>query len=227
MKFCFGGRRYSRRALKKMGAVVSGEVFVQRSVTVFRGAKLEGPCIVRGNSVLCEGCEVGAFSCVNDSFIGRGAILRASTAEGARVGENSTVGPYAFLRGGAVIGNNCRIGDFVEVKNAKLAEGCKAAHLSYIGDADIGAGCNIGCGVVFANYDGAKKHKSRVGEGCFIGCNCNIVAPISIENGAYIAAGTTVTRDVAAGELCVGRARQRAVPQGAEGRYVYGNILRN
>ncbi len=222
MDICKRRARYSRRALKKLGASVCGDVFVERSVTVWRGAKLCGPCVVTGKSVLCEGSAVLPFSHVSDSFVGRGAVVRASALSDARVGEGSTVGPFACLRAGAVVGKNCRVGDFVEIKNATLGEGCKAAHLSYIGDAKLGRRVNVGCGAVFANYDGAVKSASTVGDGCFIGCNCNIVAPVCLAEGVYVAAGTTVTRDLESGDFCIGRCREKVKPHGAEGRYKDG-----
>lgn len=229
MRSVFAKRRagYSRRALRRLGAEVCGDVFVEKSVTVWRGARLFGPCVVTGKSVLCEGCAVLPFCHISDSFVGRGAVVRASSLQGARVGEGSTVGPYACLRAGAAVGKNCRVGDFVEIKNATLGEGCKAAHLSYIGDAALGSRVNVGCGTVFANYDGAKKSRSVVGDGCFIGCNCNIVAPVSLGEGAYIAAGTTVTRDLESGDFCIGRCREKIRPHGAEGRYADGQVLRD
>ena len=229
MKFCFteNGAAYSLRALKRMGALVRGDVYVEKSVKVWRGAKLCGPCVVTGESVLCEGCAVLPFSHISDSFIGRNAVIRASTLEDARVGENSTVGPYAYLRCGAKVGGGCRVGDFVEVKNAVLGDGTKAAHLSYIGDAVLGKKVNVGCGVVFANYDGQKKQQSQIGDGAFIGCNCNIVAPVCLADGVYVAAGTTVTRDLQQGDFCIGRCREKVKPHAAEGRYKDGQILRD
>ena len=108
----------------------------------------------------------------------------------------------------SVIGDGCRVGDYVEVKNSILRDGVKAAHLAYIGDAEVGEGTNIGCGTVFANYDGKFKHRTEVGKNVFVGCNANLIAPIKVGDGAFIAGGSTVTDDVPAGEICFGRARQ-------------------
>ena len=220
-----GGKEkfYSKRRLKRLGVQVCGKgVLVARSVKVWKGAALFGPCIVTGDSTLCEGCSIHPFSQVKDSFIGRGTAVRASVVEGARVAENCTLGPFCYLRGGADIAKGCRIGDFVEIKSSTLGEGCKAAHHAYIGDAVLGSGVNVGCGTVFANYDGKVKSRSRVGDGCFIGANCNIIAPVSIGRGAYIAAGTTVSRDVKEFALCIGRLHEKSKPRGAEGRYKNG-----
>ena len=217
------GAYYSARKLKKLGARLGGcGIMVERTVKIGRGVSLFGPCIVSGKTELKSDSRVLAFSRVEDSVIGRGASVSSSTVVCSEVGENSAVGPYAYLRGGAKVGKDCRVGDFVEIKNSSLGNGSKVAHHAYIGDADVGIGVNIGCGVVFANYDGKVKARTTVGDHCFIGCNCNIVAPVHIGGGAYIAAGTTVTQNVAERELCIGRARQSAIKDGAEGRYKNG-----
>jgi len=125
-----------------------------------------------------------------------------------RIGAGSTIGPFARLRGGAEIGPDCRIGNFVEMKKARLAEGAKAAHLAYIGDAEVGPGANIGAGVVTCNYDGVAKHQTRIEAGAFIGTNASLVAPVTIGEGAYVATGSVVTEDVAPDALAIARSRQ-------------------
>ena len=124
------------------------------------------------------------------------------------VGENTTVGPYAYLRPNSNIGNNVKIGDFVEVKNATIGDGSKASHHSYIGDADVGENVNIGCGVVFVNYDGSTKARVEVGDNVFLGCNSNLVSPLKINSNSYIAAGSTITDEVKENSLAIARARQ-------------------
>lgn len=171
---------------------------------------------ILGDSVIGENAVLYPGNIVEDSAVGRGAKLTASVLRGARVGAGCEVGPYAHLRPGAEVGEGCRIGNFVEVKNAALGAGTKVAHLTYIGDAAVGPRCNIGCGVVFCNYDGRQKHRTAVGEGCFIGSNVNLVAPLSVGEGSFIAAGTTVTEDVPAGSFVIGRARQSAKARGEE-----------
>lgn len=222
MLFKARGKNYSRRALKKLGVTAEGCVIVSRTAKLGRGAVLCGPCIVSGESHICAGAHILPFSHIEDSFVGAGATVRASTVIGSEVGENSSVGPYAYLRGGAKVGRGCRVGDFVEIKNSALGDGSKAAHHAYIGDAEVGAQVNIGCGVVFANYDGKVKAKTKVGDGCFIGSNCNIVAPVTLGAGAYVAAGTTLTRDLQPLDFCIGRGREKVKPQGAAGRYKNG-----
>ena len=138
-----------------------------------------------------------------------GAHIRAfSHLEGAHVAQGAVVGPYARLRPGAEIQENAKIGNFVEVKNAQIAEGAKVNHLSYIGDASVGSGANIGAGTITCNYDGVLKHRTEIGEGAFIGSNSLLVAPVTIGDGAYTATGSVITNDVPAGDLAIGRARQ-------------------
>ena len=115
---------------------------------------------------------------------------------------------FAYLRPGSKVGAGCRIGDFVELKNAVIGDGTKVPHLTYVGDAQIGERANIGCGVVFVNYDGHKKHRTTVGDGAFIGCNTNLVAPVTVGRGAYTAAGSTITEDVPEDALAIARCRQ-------------------
>lgn len=138
-----------------------------------------------------------------------GAVIHAfSHLEGAHVGRNVSVGPFARLRPGADLGDNSRVGNFVELKEARLGEGAKANHLSYIGDASVGADANIGAGTIFCNYDGAAKHRSDVGKGAFVGSNSALVSPVKIGDGAYVATGSVITEDVPADALVFGRARQ-------------------
>jgi bifunctional UDP-N-acetylglucosamine pyrophosphorylase/glucosamine-1-phosphate N-acetyltransferase len=139
----------------------------------------------------------------------RGAEIRAfSHLEGADVGEGAIVGPFARLRPGAQLGENAHVGNFVEVKNATLGKGAKANHLTYLGDASVGAGSNLGAGTITCNYDGVNKHKTEIGEGVFIGSDSTLVAPVKIGDGAYVAAGSAITEDVEPDALAFGRARQ-------------------
>lgn len=142
-----------------------------------------------------------------------GAVIHAfSHLEGARVGQGASIGPYARLRPGTVLGEGVRIGNFVETKNAVLGTGAKANHLTYLGDAEVGAGANIGAGTITCNYDGFFKYRTRIGEGAFVGSNSALVAPVSIGQGAIVAAGSVVTRDVEPGALGLARARQESKP---------------
>ena len=151
-------------------------------------------------------------SYIKNTRIGKGVVIRHSDVEDAEIMDEAIVGPYARLRPGAVICKGAKIGNFVEVKNATVGKGTKVSHLAYVGDADIGAGCNIGCGVIFVNYNGKSKARSTVGDGAFIGSNANIIAPVKIEGGSYIAAGTTVCEDVSADDFVIGRPRATKKP---------------
>ena len=177
------------------------------------------PCVVLEGSVeIGENCTIGQNSRIKDSVIGEGTSVQSSVIIESRVGDGTSVGPFAYLRPGSDIGNGCKVGDFVEVKNSKMGDGAKASHLTYIGDSDVGERVNLGCGVVFVNYDGSKKYRSVVEDGAFIGCNVNLVSPVHVGREAYIAAGSTITRDVPGGALHVARAEGRTIEGWVEKR---------
>ena len=173
-------------------------------------------CIFEGRVSLGDGVRVGAYCVVKDARIGTGAVLRPYThidgeALGASVGAGAIVGPFARLRGGAMLGANVHVGNFVEIKNATLAEGAKANHLAYVGDASLGERVNFGAGAITANYDGANKHRTVIGSDAHIGSNVVLVAPVVIGAGATIGAGSTIASDAPAGQLTVARARQASL----------------
>ncbi|MDR1247637.1 MAG: UDP-N-acetylglucosamine diphosphorylase [Clostridiales Family XIII bacterium] len=171
-----------------------------------------GPCtVIEGETRIGENCRVGQNTRICDSCVGNGARIDQSVIIESKVGDRAQIGPFAYLRPGSRIGDDAKVGDFVEIKNSSIGTGSKASHLTYIGDSDIGAGVNLGCGVVFVNFDGKEKHRSVVGDGAFIGCNVNIVSPVEVGAGSYVAAGTTLTRSLPEGSLAVGRAKQRVV----------------
>ena len=181
---------------------IEADVEIGQDTIVYPGAMLHG------NTKIGRECIIGMNTSITNSIIGDNTEVKNSTIIDSTVGENTTVGPYAYLRPKSNIGNNVKIGDFVEVKNATIEDNSKASHLSYIGDAHVGKDVNIGCGVVFVNYDGKNKFKSVVKDGAFIGSNSNLVAPVTIEEKGYIATGSTITDDVPNGALAVARARQ-------------------
>lgn len=164
--------------------------------------------MLHGNTKIGSECTIGMNTSITNSTIGNYTEIKSSTIIDSTVGENTTVGPYAYLRPKSNIGNNVKIGDFVEVKNATIEDNSKASHLSYIGDAHVGKDVNIGCGVVFVNYDGKNKYKSIVKDGAFIGSNSNLVAPVTVDEKGYIATGSTITEDVPEGALAIARQRQ-------------------
>jgi len=192
--------------------------YIDESVKIGKGTVIY-PCVVlEGDTEIGENCLIGQNSRIKDSKIGNGTDIQSSVILESEVGEKTHVGPFAYVRPGSRIGNECKVGDFVEVKNSNFGNGSKASHLSYIGDSDVGEGVNIGCGVVFVNYDGSSKHRSNVADGAFIGCNTNLVSPVNVGEKAYIAAGSTVTKDVPAGALCVAREKQRVIEGWVETR---------
>jgi bifunctional UDP-N-acetylglucosamine pyrophosphorylase/glucosamine-1-phosphate N-acetyltransferase len=177
-----------------------------------RDVRIDVNVLIEGDVVLGDGVSIGANCVLRDTQIGDGTqILPFSYLAGASVSAGAVIGPYARLRPGSVIDDNAKVGNFVEVKNARIGKGAKASHLAYLGDADIGPGANVGAGTITCNYDGAEKHRTVLGENVFVGSNSTLVAPLTIESGGFIAAGSTVTDDVKADQLAVARGRQRNV----------------
>lgn len=196
-------------------------VYIDEDVRIGKGTVI-GPCVrLEGSTVVGKNCKIEQNSRIVNATIGDDVSIDNSVILDSSVGSNTSVGPFAYIRPGSTIGEACKVGDFVEVKNASMGNGSKSAHLTYIGDADIGENVNLGCGVVFVNYDGKNKHRSTVGDGCFIGCNVNIVSPVDVGDGAYIAAGSTVTKDIPKDALSVGRARQKNIENWATQRGLY------
>ena len=191
---------------------MGSEMCIRDSLECGRDVRIDVNVVIEGNVSLGDGVSIGANCIVRDAQIGAGArILPFTHIEGAEVLSDAVVGPYARLRPGTVIGEQAKVGNFVEVKNARLGRAAKANHLAYLGDADIGSQSNVGAGTITCNYDGANKHRTTLGEGVFVGSNSTLVAPLVIESGGFVAAGSTVTDDVKANQLAVARGRQRNV----------------
>ena len=186
----------------------TNSTYIDKNVKIGRDTIIYPNCHIKGNSVIGEDCIIRENTTIEDSHIEDHVTIKSSTILSSKVGARTTIGPYAYLRPKSVLGEDVKIGDFVEVKNAEIGNGSKASHLSYIGDAVVGKNVNIGCGVVFVNYDGKNKFKSIVEDNAFIGSNSNLVAPVTVKEGGYIATGSTVTVDVPEGALCVARARE-------------------
>ena len=187
--------------------------YIDEGVKIGKGTTIY-PCVVlEGDVTIGEDCVIGQNTRIKDSVIGDGTTIQSSVILESKVGNETTVGPFAYLRPNSDIGNKCRVGDFVEIKNSKLGDGAKASHLTYVGDSDVGEKVNLGCGVVFVNYDGSKKARSVVEDGAFIGCNSNLVSPVRVGQGAYIAAGSTVTEDVEGDALFIARAKGIKKPE--------------
>ena len=168
--------------------------------------------ILQGNTVIGRGCRIGPNTMIRDCAIGEDTTVNASQLNESTVGSHTTVGPFAYVRPKCVIGDNCRVGDFVEVKNSVIGSGTKISHLTYVGDSDVGEKVNFGCGTVTTNYDGHRKSRCTIGDNVFLGCNTNLVAPVTLGDGAYTAAGSTITEDVEADALAVARAKQTNKP---------------
>ena len=169
---------------------------------------VEPQCHFRGSSSIGDGCHIGPGCLIEDSNLAAGVTVLYSVLRQVQVGEHCAIGPFAQLRPGSSLAENCHIGNFVEVKNSSLAAGVKVNHLSYIGDADLGAGVNVGAGTITANYDGVRKHRTVVGAGTKTGANSVLVAPLTLGENVTVGAGSTITKDVPAGSLALGRARQ-------------------
>lgn len=167
--------------------------------------------ILEGKTIIGSNCLIYQNSRIKDSVIGDEVDIQSSVILDSIIGDNTTVGPFAYLRPETKVGKNARIGDFVEIKKSTIGDGTKVSHLTYIGDAEVGAGCNFGCGTVVVNYDGQNKYKTIIGDHSFIGCNTNLVSPVKVENNTYIAAGSTITSEVKEGELAIARAKQRNI----------------
>jgi bifunctional UDP-N-acetylglucosamine pyrophosphorylase/glucosamine-1-phosphate N-acetyltransferase len=185
---------------------VRGDVSVGRDVLIDINVILEGRVVIEDDVVIGPNCVI------KNSTLRKGSVIKANShIDGAVLGEGSDVGPFARLRPGSVLEARAHVGNFVELKNAHLGEAAKVGHLTYLGDAEVGARTNIGAGTITCNYDGANKFRTVLGEDVFIGSNNSLVAPVDISSGATTAAGSTITQDVAAKQLAIGRARQRNI----------------
>lgn len=164
--------------------------------------------VLRGHTQIGCDCEIGPNSYIMDSVIGDNCRVLSSQIDSSQLEEGVTIGPMSNIRPGSALGDRVKVGDFVEIKNSTLGERTSVAHLTYIGDSDVGERCNVGCGVVTVNYDGQGKYRTTIGDEAFIGCNTNLIAPVTVGNRVYAAAGTTITEDVPADALVIGRTRQ-------------------
>ena len=184
---------------------IGADVVLEPDVLICRNTQLAGRTTVAGGAV------IGPDTTLVDCEVGQGATVLKSHCLGASIGARATVGPFTYLRPGTRLASSSKAGAFVEIKNTEVGEGAKVPHLSYVGDAQIGEGSNIGAATVFVNYDGVAKHRTVVGKHARIGSDSMLVAPLTIGDGAYTAAGSVITADVGPGDLAVGRARQRNV----------------
>lgn len=190
------------RFLDKESAYIGPRVRVGGGTVILPGT------ILRGETAIGAHCEIGPNTMIRDCVIGDRVTVNASQLNESTVDEGTTVGPFAYVRPHCHVGRDVKVGDFVELKNSTIGDGTKISHLTYVGDTDAGAHINFGCGTVTVNYDGTAKFRTTIGDNAFIGCNTNLVAPVTVGEGSYIAAGATITKDVPADALAVARAKQ-------------------
>lgn len=190
--------------------------FIEANVKIGQDTIIYPYTWLEGNTEIGEDCEIGPNCRFTNVKMGDGNKIQFTYAHDCEVKNNVTAGPYIHLRPDTVISDNVKIGNFVEVKNSNVGVGTKLPHLTYIGDSDIGSGVNMGCGCITVNYDGKKKHRTVVGDNSFVGCNTNLVAPVTVEANTYIGAGSTITKDVPEDALGIARARQKNIEGWAE-----------
>ena len=193
--------------------------YVQADVVIGRDSVLLPGTMLEGATVVGEDCVLGPNTRLRDAVISDEVHIESSVVIGSSIAAGAMVGPFAYIRPGSVIGADTKIGDFVEIKNAAIGEGTKVSHLAYVGDSDVGKGVNIGCGVVTVNYDGYQKHRTVIGDNSFIGSNVNLIAPVTVGAGGYLATGSTITDDVPEQAFAIARERQTTKPD-------YANHLR-
>ena len=188
--------------LKNNNIIIDSNSIIDENVTILANS------IILGNSIIKKNAIIGPNSVVIDSIISESSQILNSYVIDSVIGKNTTVGPFANIKKNTTVGDMCRIGNFVEIKNSSLKNYTKAAHLAYMGDSEIGERCNFGCGSITVNYDGKNKYKTIIGDDVFIGSNSNLVAPIKLEDNSFIACGSTITSDVPKNTLSIARSRQ-------------------
>lgn len=194
--------RKKAKIIDKKSVFIDKTISFGKNVVIYENNRLEGNCVIGDNVTILPGCHL------KNVIVKNGCVIESSNIENAELGENCVVGPFARIRPKTILKNNVKIGNFVEIKNSIIGDGSKVNHLAYVGDAEIGKNCNIGCGAIFVNYNGKIKQKSTVGDNSFIGSNVNIIAPVIIEKNSFICAGTTVTNFVKEDSFVIGRVKQ-------------------
>ena len=182
--------------------VIGSDVTIEPDVIIHQNVEITGKTHIGGGTVIRSGTRI------HNMTIGADCEIEQSVLLGSTIGDGTSVGPFAYIRPGSLIGRGCRIGDFVEIKNSTIGDNSKASHLGYIGDSIVGANVNFGCGSITVNYDGVRKNTTVIEDGVFVGSNSNLVAPVRLGKDSFVAAGSTVTRDIPPGELAIARQRQ-------------------
>lgn len=184
------------------------QTYIESNVIIGQDTVIEPGVYLKGQTIIGKDSFIGAHSIIEDSEIGNEVTVKSSHIESSKMGNNSDIGPNSHLRPDSVLEEKVHVGNFVEIKKATLGKNTKVGHLTYVGDATLGENINLGCGTVFVNYDGKQKHHIEVGDNSFIGCNTNLIAPVSVEANTYVAAGSTITESVPREALAIARARQ-------------------
>lgn len=210
------GRIAKRHMLNGVTIIDPSATVIGADVKIGSDTVLLPGTIIKGYTVIGEDCTIGPNSDIDSSIIADHAVVKHSVLDHAEVGLRTMVGPFAYLRPGSKLGEDVKIGDFVEVKNAVIDNGSKVSHLSYIGDATVGKNVNVGCGAITVNYDGYNKSMTEIEDDAFIGSNVNLVAPVKVGKGAFIVAGSTITHSVGENEMAIARERQVNKPGYAE-----------
>ncbi|WP_339252563.1 bifunctional UDP-N-acetylglucosamine diphosphorylase/glucosamine-1-phosphate N-acetyltransferase GlmU [Sporosarcina sp. FSL W8-0480] len=202
-------QRIAERHMREGVTIIDpNSTYISANTTIGRDTVLQPNTIIEGQTVIGEKCIIGPNSHIVNSTIGNQTTVHSSVIRDSNIGSSTAIGPFAHIRPDSNLSDNVKIGNFVEVKKSRLGEGSKVSHLSYIGDAEVGTQVNIGCGTITVNYDGKNKNTTTIEDGAFVGCNSNLIAPVKIGKGAYVAAGSTITKDVPESSLAIGRARQ-------------------
>src|SRR5690625_5089563 len=181
---------------------IGPDVSLEQDVIIYPGT------MIKGNTKISSDAIIGPNTEIENCMIGNGTVVRQSVVQDSEIGNQVNIGPFAHIRPETSVGDDVRVGNFVELKKSVIGNNTKVPHLSYIGDANLGTGINIGCGTITVNYDGKEKHVTTVEDDSFIGCNSNLVAPVTIKKGSYVAAGSTITDDVPKDSLAIARSRQ-------------------
>lgn len=211
----YGVHRLMEHGVRLMDA---SSCYVSPKVQVGAGTVLLPGCILRGETQIGRDCEIGPHSMIRDCVIGDRVVVNQSQLNESTIDAGAKIGPFAYIRPNCHVGEDVKVGDFVEVKNSAIGAGTKISHLTYVGDSDVGQRVNFGCGTVTVNYDGATKFRTTIGDNAFIGCNTNLVAPVKVGDGAYTAAGSTITDEVPPDSLAIARSMQVVKKQWAAKR---------
>lgn len=202
-------KRINERLMKAGVTIIDpSSAYIDEEAVIGTDTVIYPGTIIEGGTCVGEGCVIGPNSRIVSSGIGNNVEIVNSIVMNSSIGDDTHIGPFAYIRPESKIGSEVKIGDFVEIKKSIIGDKTKISHLTYVGDAEVGKNVNLGCGVVFVNYDGKKKNKTIVGDNCFIGCNVNLISPVTVKDNAYVAAGSTITEEVPEGSLAIARCRQ-------------------